>query len=70
MLRMGERNIVLCVWKWHSYLKNFALWWLRILKISEAGYTVRVPFQKLHFSAMLADSIEYLDLDMQNHNGT
>ena len=25
--------------------------WLRLLKSSEAGYTVRLPFQKLHFCA-------------------
>ena len=30
-------------------------------------YTERVPFEKLHFDAMLA--ITYLDLSMQDHNG-
>ena len=39
-----------------------------MLKNNEARYTVRVPFQKLHFGAMLA--VAYLDLDMQNHNDT
>ena len=50
-----------------SDLNSYAwklLWWLRMLKNSEVGHTVRVPFQKLHFGASLA--IAYLDLDMLN----
>ena len=51
-------SFVLYMWKRHSHLKNVAwnvLWWLRTLKSTEAGYTVRVAFQKLHFGAVLAD---------------
>ena len=39
------------------------LMWLRLLKISEAGHTVRVPFQELLFRAMLA--YQKSDLNMQ-----
>ena len=53
-------NPVSYVWKRDSYLNSYAWKHLRrlgMVKNIEAAYTVRVPFQKLHFRAMSADCV-------------
>ena len=47
-VRKRDSNLVSYPWK--------LLWWLQTLKNSEAGYKVRVPFQKLHFGTIVSRS--------------